>query len=314
VAIVALPVLGWLLWARRDLLRAWPVVLASAVVGGLPWLLGNARHDWYSFHPGRNEGTWAHHAYNLVVSTLPEALGLRLAWSYEWLGGGVLGAILYVAILAGFAWLLVRRSPPLRPLLLIAALFPIFYFVSPYTWLGSEPRYLTLVMPVFALLIAYAATTWVRAAAVLAVAAALSFGGMAELERHHVAPVTSEGRPVPTSIQPVLAALRSHDVHYAFASYWVAWRITFESDVHIVGAKASYSHPFASGHRVWPGDPKNDRGIDSSYYALAERHRDVAHVFILGGDVEPHVRALLARTGYRRVVTGSFAVWLPTRP
>ena len=68
----------WLLWARRDLVRAWPVVLASAVLGGLPWLLGNAKHDWYSFHPGRNEGTWAHHAYNLVVSTLPEALGLRL--------------------------------------------------------------------------------------------------------------------------------------------------------------------------------------------------------------------------------------------
>jgi len=40
------------------------------------------------------------------------------------------------------------------PLLLILVVFPIFYFVSPYTWLESEPRYLTLVMPVFAILIA----------------------------------------------------------------------------------------------------------------------------------------------------------------
>jgi hypothetical protein len=32
---------------------------------------------------------------------------------------------------------------------------------------------------------------------------------------------------------------------------------------------------------------------------------------VLGGDVEPHVQALLRRTGYRRVISGGFAVWLP---
>jgi hypothetical protein len=166
-------------------------------------------------------------------------------------------------------------------------------------------------MPVFALLIASAATTWLRGAAVLAVALALSFGGMEALARTHVSPVVGEGRPVPASIQPVLATLRAHDLHYAFASYWVAWRITFESDLSVIGAKGSYSHPFARGHRVYPGDPPNDRGTGPAYYALAERHRDVAHVFILGGNVEPRVRPLLVRTGYIRVVSGGFAVWLP---
>jgi 4-amino-4-deoxy-L-arabinose transferase-like glycosyltransferase len=311
VAIVALPALGWLIWGRRELLRRWPVVAGPALIGGLPWLLGNIRHDWYSFHPGRNEGTWTHHIHNLAVSTLPEALGLRLPWSYAWLGGPIVGGILYAALLAGFVVLLIRRSPPLRPLLLVAGLFPVFYFASPYAWLGSEPRYLTLVMPVFALLIASAATTWLRGAAVLAVALALSFGGMEELARTHVSPIVSEGRPVPASIRPVLATLRTHDLHYAFASYWVAWRITFESDLSVIGAKGSYSHPFARGQRVYPGDPPNDRGIGPAYYARAERHRDVAHVFILGGNVEPRVRPLLARTGYTRVVSGGFAVWLP---
>jgi hypothetical protein len=109
----------------------------------------------------------------------------------------------------------------------------------------------------------------------------------------------------------VLDTLRGHRVGYAFASYWIAWRITFESDLRITGAKSNYSHPFVRNRRVYPGDPPNDLGIDSTYYHEVERHRDVAHVFVLGGDLEPRVRALLRRTGYRRLVSGRFAIWLP---
>jgi Dolichyl-phosphate-mannose-protein mannosyltransferase len=311
VAIVALPALAWLVWRRRSVLRGWPVVLAAAVVGALPWLLGNIRHDWYSLHPGRNEGAWSAHVHNLVVATLPQALGIRLPWSFEWLGGAVVGYLLYAALAAGFVLLLVRRPPRLTPLLLIILVFPVFYFVSPYTWLNSEPRYLTLVMPVFALVAAAPLTKPAYALAGVLCAAALSATGLVELERHHVAPFRTEGVAVPASLTPVLDTLHDHKVGYAFASYWIAWRITFESDLRIAGAKASYGHPFVHDRRVYPGDPPNDLGIDSTYYREVERHRDVAHVFVLGGDVEPRVRALLRRTGYRRVVSGHFAIWLP---
>ncbi len=311
VAIVALPALGWLVWRRRSVLRGWPLVLPAAVVGALPWLLGNLRHDWYSLHPGRNEGPWSAHLHNLVVATLPQALGLRLPWSFEWLGGGAVGYLLYAALAAGFILLIVRRRPQLTPLLLIVLVFPIFYFISPYTWLQSEPRYLTLVMPVFALLAASALTKPAYALAAVIFAAALSATGLVELQRHHVAPFRTEGVAVPADLTPALDTLRSHHVGYAFASYWIAWRIAFESDLRVVGAKSSYAHPFARSHRVYPGDPPNDLGIDPTYYLEAERHRDAAHVFVLGGDVEPRVRALLHRTGYRRLVSGSFAIWLP---
>lgn len=311
VAIVALPALGWLVWQRRPLLRDSWIVLGCGVVAAVPWLIGNVHHHWYSLHPGRNEGSWLNHVHNLVVSTLPEALGLRLAWSYEWLGGVAVGLVLYALLAAGFVWLLWRRPPRLAPLLLIVLVFPVFYFVSPYTWLESEPRYLTLVMPVFALLIASALTSAWRAAAVLAVAVALSVGGMVELEHNHVVAFRTEGVAVPSSIQPVLDTLRAHDLHYAFASYWVAWRITFESDLKIVGGKASYSHPFVRRARVEPGDRPDDRGFWPSYYARVDAHRQVAHVFVLGGNVEPRVRALLLRTGYMRIVSGRFAVWIP---
>ena len=311
VAIVALPALGWLVWTRRALARDWWIVVGCGVAGAVPWLVGNVRHGWYSLHPGQNEGTWLNHVHNLVVSTLPEALGLRLAWSYEWLGGVVVDLVLYALLAGGFLWLLWRRSPRLAPLLLIVLVFPVFYFVSPYTWLESEPRYLTLVMPVFALLIVAPLTTALRAVPVLAVAGALSVGGMVELERKHVAAFTTEGVPVPASIAPVLDTLHADDIHYAFASYWIAWRITFESNLQIVGGRASYGRPFIRNGRVDPGGKPHDHGFWPSYYGRVAAHRDVAQVFVLGGDVEPRVRPLLRRAGYTRVVRGGFAIWLP---
>jgi hypothetical protein len=311
ILIVAIPALAWLVWRRRETLRGWPYVLAAGVVGGMPWLLGNLRHDWYSLHPGANEGPWRDHLHNLVVATLPEALGLRLAWSFEWLGGAVFGYLVYAALAAGFVWLLVRRRHGLELLLLIVVVFPIFYFVSPYTWLQSEPRYLTLVMPVFALLAAVALTTPVRIAAGLALALAFTVAGLVELDRHDVVAFRTEGTAVPRDLDPLLDTLRAHHMGYAFASYWIAWRITFESDTKILGAKSSYAHPFARDGRVYPGDPHDDLGIDPKPYLEAERHRDAAHVFVRGGDVEPKVRALLRRTGYTKIVSGGFDVWVP---
>lgn len=311
VAIVALPALGWLIWRHHDVIRGAALAVAGAAVGALPWLITNIRHGWPSLHPGPNEGPWSAHLHNLVVATLPQALGLRLAWSFEWLGTPFIAIPVYALLVAGFLWLLWKRPAGLTPLLLVVVVFPIFYFVSPYTWLQSEPRYLTLVVPLFALLIAYGASSVARAAAIVAVALAFSVGALVELQRHHVAAFRTEGAAVPATLQPVLRTLRANEIHYAFASYWVAWRITWESQLLIVGAKSSYARPFARNRRVYPGDPPNDLGIDPRYYREAERHRDAAHVFVLGGDVEPAVAPLLRRTGYRRVIAGGFAVWLP---
>ena len=166
-------------------------------------------------------------------------------------------------------------------------------------------------MPVFALLIAWPLTTLPRAAAGLGVALALTVGGLSELDRHDVVAFCTEGVAVPDDLQPVLQTLRADHLGYAFASYWVAWRLTFESGLHVVGAKSSYARPFARAGRVYPGDPPNDLGIDPTYYREAIRHRDAAHVFVLGGDVEPRVAPLLRQNRYRRVVRGGFAVWLP---
>ena len=105
-------------------------MLAGGVVGGLPWLLGNLRHDRYS-STRANEGTWTEHLHNLVVSTLPEALGLRLAVVVRVARRRDGRHLLYVVCAAGFVSLLVRRPPRLGLPLAIVAVLPVFYFVSP---------------------------------------------------------------------------------------------------------------------------------------------------------------------------------------
>jgi hypothetical protein len=164
---------------------------------------------------------------------------------------------------------------------------------------------------VLALLVASALTTPLRAAVAIACALAFSVGGLVELDRHDVVAFRTEGTAVPESIHPALETLQHAHLRYAYASYWVAWRITFESDLRIVGAKTSYARPRIRDRRVDPGDPLDDLGIDPRYYLEARAHRQVAHVFVLGGDVEPRVAPLLRHAHYTRVVSGGFAVWLP---
>lgn len=307
VAIVALPALGWLVWRHRDVVRGAPLVVAAGAVGALPWLIANVRHGWPSLHPGANEGPWSQHLHNLVVATLPQALGLRLAWSFEWLGTPYLAIPVYALVILGFLRLLWKRPARLAPILLIVVLFPLFYFVSPYTWLQSEPRYLTLVLPLFALLL----VARLPVVPVLAVALAFSVGGLVELQRHHVVAFRTEDTAVPADFGPAIRVLEAHGIRYAWGSYWVAWRISYESKLHVTGAKASYVHPFARAGRVYPGDVPTDLGIDPRPYHVAERHRDDAHVFVRGGSLEPQVAPLLRRTGYTRVRAGGLDVWLP---
>ncbi len=308
IVILALPSLIWLVWERREIVRAWPAVAVGAVVGSSPWLVANVWHGWYSLQLGDEQASRSEHLHNLVVATLPTALGLRVPFSLSWIGSVYLGAALYVVALLGFLWLLRSRPTRLRPLLLIALLFPLFYVLSPYAWLNAEPRYLVALSPVLALLIGWTLTTRRRAALVLTTALAFSVAGLIEMQRHDLSVIHAEGVPVPDDIQPLLRTLAAHGVENAYANYWVAWRIAFESDERIVGATTNELRVRIRDGRVDPHD--EEPGRHAPYYERAQQDPDAAHVFLAGGDIEPKVRPLLDRTGYRRIETGGFVVFL----
>jgi 4-amino-4-deoxy-L-arabinose transferase-like glycosyltransferase len=315
IAILGLPPVLWLVWRRPAVLRAVPVAAGAFVLGSLPWWIYNVRHHWASVHAGRDESSAFGHLHNLFSSTLPAALGLRLPFSLEWLPHVAVGAPLYVLALAGFAWLLIRRPAGLGMLLLTAALFPIFYTASPYTWLNVEPRYLTLLAPVIVLLVAYAAHSTRRAVMIFLICGALSISGLALMVSDDLAASHAGGVALPADFGPLVRKLEANGVRRVWATYWIAYRVTFESGERIVAAEPGSDRYSVRQGRVVPLGESDigNQGRYAPFQHEVAKSRDVAHVFAAGEPLEGKARPLLRSAGYRLVTVDGFDVWLPPR-
>ena len=308
VFVIALPAVAWLVWRRRELLRSAWLVVAAALVGSLPWLVSNVRHDWHSLDTPPRGGSLADSIHNLLAATLPTALGARVPFTLEWVGGAFIGACLYAVLLAAIVWTLVSRRTRLGPLVPVLVTFPAFYALSPYSWFNIEPRYLVLVGPLLALLVVAAGGTAGRAAAIACGLAALSVAGVAILDRRDVPSAYSDGVPVPASIDPLLRTLQTHGVRHAFADYWLAWRIVFESDEEIIAVKGQRGSSTGTdaSRLVDPGE----RGRHPPFYREVLADPRAAYVFLAGSDREPQLRPRLRAAGYRPLRTGDFIVYL----
>src|SRR5207253_245036 len=250
-------------WRRPRALRGVWLAAPAFMLGSLPWWLYNAQHGWASLHLGRDESSKVGHLHNLVSTNLPTALGLRLPYSLAWLPDVAVAAPVYAACLLGFVYLLARRRSRLEPVLLAAIVFPVLYLVSPYTWLGSEPRYLTLISPVLALLVAYAAVPGWRAVTVVVAAVALSVAGATIMERDELGAAHADGVVVPSDLHPLVRALETRGVRHLYANYWVAYPIDYESGERIVAAKIG-GEVVARDGRLLPAG-SSDRGSEGRY-------------------------------------------------
>ncbi|HLY95088.1 MAG TPA: glycosyltransferase family 39 protein [Gaiellaceae bacterium] len=313
VAILGLPAVLWLAWERRDVIRGIWIAAPAFALGSLPWWIWNVRHHWGSLHTGRDETSKFGHLHNLVSTTLPTALGLRLPFSLSWLPNVEIGGALYVVALAGFAWLLVRRPRGVGLPLLAAAVFPVLYSVSPYTWLTTEPRYLTLIAPIIVVLVVSAARSAERALALFVVAAAFSIAGVALMESRDLAGAHTGGVAVPADFTPLLRTLYEHRATRLWASYWIAYRITFESDERIVAAEPASAGYAVRDSRVVPTGKGSviSWGRHAAYQLEVNRSPRAAFVFVSGEPTERPARPLLRRERYALVRTDGFDVWFP---
>jgi 4-amino-4-deoxy-L-arabinose transferase-like glycosyltransferase len=297
IAFVAVPALAWLVWRRPAVVRGAWIVVPAAILGAAPWLAWNFDHGWESlqlpFEPGDN--TYADHLRTFLYATLPSALGLRVPLSLDWLLGEIVSRILEILALGAFVWLLLRRRRRLELLLVIAALYPFLQSASPYSSLTVEPRYLVLLMPVSALLVAeLVGRRTALAAGTLAALATLSAAGLAGMESARLPVPPVGGERVPEDIGPVLATLRAAGATRVLAHYSVAYRITFESDEAIIAT------------------PTGDAARYLPHRRLVLASRDPAYVFVAGSITDPGPRDLGAR-GYRLVEVGDWRVYLPRR-
>ena len=286
-ALVAVPAVAWLAWVRRDsFLLLWPAVPA-AVLGALPWLVANLRHDWFSFSFAPGGGTYLSRFRGFFTATLPMILDLRVPFSLDWALGPVLSGLLLVAALGWVAYLALRRRDRLGPLLAVALAFPFLYAASSFTWLVEEPRYLVLLLPVLALLLSEGMRRPRVAAVGLAAACVLSVTGLARMEDSARYQTRTGLVDVPDDLGPLLDALEERGDRTVVADYWVAERITFESRERIV----------ANSHRY----PK--------FTARVEASESPAHVFVAGTAAEERERPRLVAEGYARMPVDGFVLY-----
>jgi 4-amino-4-deoxy-L-arabinose transferase-like glycosyltransferase len=293
--LVAAPALVWLAFTRPRVLRhAW-LGAVGFVVGAAPWLVWNAQNDWLSLHlqpeSGAQSTVWER-ITGLFSTILPTWFGFRMPFTLTWPAGPVLGGIVTGALLAAVVVAAVHARGRTRVLAIVVAFFPIAYAASAFAYYRDSPRYLVPLAPVLALLLARLVVTRHGAEPfVLFAAVAATTAGLVTMKHEDRFGHTDAGARIPHDIAPLLRTLERERATHVLASYWLAYRIGFESDERITATSTGFV-------RYVP----YDRAVRSARYP--------ARVFARGSRRERAARAGLLRGGFRRLESDGFVVYV----
>ncbi len=177
-------------------------------------------------------------------------------------------------------------------LVAVAAGFPLLYALSPYTWYVDEPRYLLVLAPVLALLVAEPLRRPRVAAATLVVAVGLSVAGFARMDANGAFARRNGDVTAVAQIAPLVRALDKRGVRTAYSEFWLAYRVTLASGERIIVVPRGDSHYPPYLHKV-EGSPSP------------------AYVFYAGSAAETEARKTeLESLGYRREVVDGYSIWI----
>jgi hypothetical protein len=195
---------------------------------------------------------------------LPIALDLRVEGSLSWINP-IAGVLLTMVVLGGFGFLVVvvakgearRCRLPVLTLLLL----PFLYALNCDANDVGQGRYVLYGMTMAALLIGVALENggralsrnlrWPRTEILWAAAlAGLALVGSVTLGREPgtlIVGLNAPDVPMPTSDTGAQALVLRHHIHDAFADYWIAYRVTFETDEQSLVTPTFYDRyrPFA---------------------------------------------------------------------
>jgi 4-amino-4-deoxy-L-arabinose transferase-like glycosyltransferase len=299
------PVVVVVLVERRREWRRLLVGVPFVLLGALPWLFWNVRHDFDSLHqpPAAVASTYTDRLHLFFARLLPTALGLRRPFTGSWLFRPAAGVSLYVVALVGFAVLAWRattgRAPNLRPLVLIALVFPLLFAIPSTSYYVAEPRYALVLSPVVVLLITSALRTRVVQTGAVAIAVVLAIATVGFTMR------VGDDNPyagdlAPARLDGLRRVLADEGVDRAYADYWIAYPLTFATDERVVVSPADsvrdqrLAATVASAPRstyiVFRGQAR-DRALRSELVArhVPFRHRAVDRfsVYLLSRPVAP---------------------------
>jgi len=308
---IAAPVIAWtIVRAPRSVRHAWLGLLAAAA-GAAPWLAWNLEHGWASILRHADARAYVHALRIFVSPLLPMALGLRSPLSAELLLSKPLTYLLYVGLLVLFAVTAVaaaRRRVSIA--YTVAAAFPfIWAFSRRVGVLTSSPMYLIVVAPIFALLLARLATTKPRAVALVGAAAAVSAVSIQRMNAWLELPAPHSPPTVPRSFAPLIETLDRVRLNHVYASYWIAYRLDFDSGERIVAAQNAMTRAQFEDGRVVLADDPNQRHKSYEREVGNARRRGVV-MFRRDVAATPIVPQLRAH-GYVRHDAGPFVVFAP---
>ncbi len=285
IAYFVIPAAAWLVYsAVRDRAPLRPlgvvVMAVAAVLGAAPWLAVNIGHGYPSLQTPvgllRQTG-WLERLDTFFVHVAPLVFGLRLRGSGGWLIFPAAGIALYVLLgLLLLVWVatLAFRGEALL-LAFFVALFPLLYAYSSYAVYWNDGRYAIYLAPVLALLAASGLDELARSRARvrravpalgLVAAVAVTLAAAARLEPYTPLAHSHGARASWTSwradpdqwLGPLVSALERSHIRGAYAGYWVAYALTFESHGRVVASDPGDDRypPYLaaierSSHPVW---------------------------------------------------------------
>ncbi len=314
----------WLAVRRRDVIRLLPATVLGTVIGLLPVLISNLRHSWWSHDigtPGDAIPYWSR-LWRFFTHALPLALDLRAPVTLHWFLWAPLALAMYAVVLAGFVWLVwkSRRSDNrnVELLLVIVAVFPFIYAVSPLTTFLFHAGYVVVLMPVLSLVLC----AWVRAetqamvvsglAVVLIATSAIDLAMARDrASSDYRFSAFGDHAPLPRDFGPLEERLDQLGIRRVYASYWIAYRITFETDGRIVAADM---RPEAL--RIKPGwvvvplpDDPYLKSRHPEYGPIVARVTAPAFVIAKGFDVASTDYGSLESARYKTEQVGAFTIY-----
>jgi hypothetical protein len=251
------------------------------------------------------QSSYWHRVRIFVSPLLPMISGLRYPFTQVPVLPGPLSNLVYVLLLALFVFGFVKtRRTNASMLYVIAICFPFLYAISAWTVESSDPRYLIILTPVLALLLAQLAVRPFLGVALVVAAAALSVAGLHTLA--HNAEVGQAANPgPPRDFRPLIRTLDRLGVQDVYSTHWIAYRLAFETNERIIGVKNDFtSVTFAHGQ----AQPAS--GF-IRYPPYERKVRKGRHAFVFYRGALPSIRIVkpLERYGYEAHRVGNLVVY-----
>jgi hypothetical protein len=317
---VAAGVIGWTIWKQARCVRRLWIAVPFAVLGALPRIIWNAGHNWESLSmPDYGDKT---RSLRLLASpVLPMMVGLRAPFSAELLLPAALTYLIYIGLIAVFVYGAFRaRHRSSSILYVVASVFPFVYVISPKTVYSlGTPRFIVVLAPVLALLLAQMATRYLRAAPVLALVCVVSVVTLHRMNDwfRNVPPPTTQAKGlgprhvvqwVPRDLGSLVSTLDTLGLDHVYADYWLAYRLDFDTRERIVAVENQFTGlTFERGQAI----PSFQPDVRYRPYDLEVRRARHGFVFYRQNVRSVPIVSQLERYGYRRYVVGSYIVYAP---